>query len=239
MRRDDTEFTAYLAARWPALVRVIVLLGHADDDARRIAFDALVRIHPDWHRIHREEDVEVAVHRELLDARARDLRHTPLPPERQARPVPPGMTEQAERLDEVLAALDAMPPDERLVVVLRQVAELSEDQVADVLERPVGPAPVLADPDLRLALEALEVDPVLTEHVAEEHRRRRSRLLRRTTAAVAAVLVVVAAGSWLWQRVDDVGDVTTADNPLPMAWVADGRLHLATSWSGYGPWSTW
>ncbi len=143
MNRDDSEFSAYLAARWPALVRTLVLLGHPEGDAHAIALDGLVRIYPDWQRLSREEDVDVAVYREVLDARDRHLRDadsdpdTPLPP-KVARAVPPGLAEQAERREQVEAALAAMTPGDRMVVVLEYVAELSEDQVADVLDAPAG-----------------------------------------------------------------------------------------------------
>ena len=39
MKRDDSEFSAYLAARWPALVRTLVFLGHSGHDAHAIALD--------------------------------------------------------------------------------------------------------------------------------------------------------------------------------------------------------
>ncbi len=69
MTRDDSEFSAYLAARWPAPVRTLVLLGHSGHDAHAIAREGLVRVFPDWSRLRREEDVDVAVYRELFDAR--------------------------------------------------------------------------------------------------------------------------------------------------------------------------
>ena len=128
MSRDDSEFTAYLAARWPALVRTLVLLGHTEPDAHAVALDALVRIYPDWPRLRREEDVEVAVYREVLDARDRHLRHSAREGDPPAAPaplvVPPGMAEQAERRDEVEAALAQMTPGDRTVVVLEYVCLL-------------------------------------------------------------------------------------------------------------------
>src|SRR5688500_19498512 len=123
MSRDDSEFTAYLAARWPALVRTLVFLGHSERDAHAIALDALVRIYPDWSRVYREEDVEVAVYREVLDARDRHLRRigragggAGTSPDQAPLAVPPGpgpgpapgLTEQAERPEEVAAARAAV-----------------------------------------------------------------------------------------------------------------------------------
>ena len=45
---DDSEFTAYLAARWPALVRTLVFLGHeVVGRHRRKAKDPAPAAHPD------------------------------------------------------------------------------------------------------------------------------------------------------------------------------------------------
>ena len=233
MNRDDSEFNAYLAARWPAIVRTLVFLGHPDRDAHAIALDGLVRIYPDWYRLHREEDVDVAVYREVLDARDRHLRRTESDEDGVAQPpaagaVPPGLAEQVERRQEVEAALDAMTPGDRLVVVLEHVAELSEDQVADVLDTHVGARPRLADADVRLALEAVPVDPLHAEDVARSARDRRRRIWTRTLGAVAALVLVVAGVSWVIDRTSrSVGEIAAADNPLPFAWYADGLLHLA------------
>ena len=138
MSRDDSEFTTYLAARWPALVRTLVLLGHPEPDAHAIALDGLVRIYPDWHRVSREEDVDVAVYREVLDARDRHLRDAdaatdapdPAPVTRTC--LPDWRSGRAPRAARGRPGSDdAGGPDGGGA---RDVAELSEDQVADVLD---------------------------------------------------------------------------------------------------------
>ena len=120
-----------------------------------------------------------------------------------------------------------MTADDRTVVVLEYVAELSEDQIADVLDTHVGARPRLTDADVRLALEAVPVLPLRAQDVAEGSRSRRRRTRTRVLGAVAALVVVVASVGWLLDRSDSVGDVTPAENPLPFAWYADGVLHLA------------
>ncbi len=85
MSRDDSEFAAYLAARWPSLVRTLVLLDVPERTAHRVAEDALARIHPDFPRLSREEDVDVAVYRELFDARDRQAKRDPDVPARRRR----------------------------------------------------------------------------------------------------------------------------------------------------------
>jgi len=233
MSRDDSEFTAYLAARWPALVRTLVFLGHPEHEGRAIALDALVRIYPEWSRLHREEDVQVAVYQELLDSRDRHLRRAARHEERASEPepapgvVPPGSAEQTDRREEIAAALAAMTAGDRTVVVLEYVAELSEDQIADVIDTHVGARPRLIDADVRLALESVPVLPLRAQDVAEGSRARRRRTRTRILGAVAALVVVVAGVGWLLDRSDSVGDVAPAQNPLPFAWYADGVLHLA------------
>ena len=180
MSRDDSEFAAYLAARWPSLVRTLVLLGVPERTAHRVAEDALARIYPDFPRLSREEDVDVAVYRELFDARDRRARRKPIgpaPADPTAVPdrpddVPEWLAEPQERLEQLRAALDTMTPVDRAVVVLRHVAELTDDQVADVLEAHAGARLRLAGPDVRLALEAIPVDPLEAADAADAARGR-------------------------------------------------------------------
>jgi hypothetical protein len=246
MSRDDSEFAAYLAARWPSLVRTLVLLEVPERAAHGVALDALTRIHPDFPRLSREEDVDVAVYRELFAARDRRARResdTQAPMAAQAETVaadppadvPEWLVEPRERLEQLRAALDTLPPDDRTVVVLRHVAELTDDQTADVLERPVGARVELAAPDVRLALEAISVDPLHADEVADAARTRRRRLWTRTGGVAAGLVLLVLTGTWIAARLDNVGDVALARNPLPVAWYAEGTLHLADVTVGVRP----
>src|SRR5688572_31297042 len=129
MSRDDSEFAAYLAARWQSLVRTLVLLEVPDRTAHRVALDALARIYPDFPRLSREEDVDVAVYRELFDARARQAKREPDGPEpapeaggpEPPTDVPEWLAEPQERLEQLRAALDTMEPGDREAVVLVHV----------------------------------------------------------------------------------------------------------------------
>ncbi|HEX6148533.1 RNA polymerase sigma factor [Nocardioides sp.] len=244
MSRDDNEFAAFLAARWPLLVRTLVLLGVPERVAHGVAEDALSRVYPDFSRLSREEDLDVAVYRELFDARDRHARHQETSEDAggadqpEAAPpsdVPEWMGDPQERLEQLRAALDTMTPQEREVVVLQHVAELSDDQVADVLERPMGAPPRLAAPDVRLALEAIPVDPLHAGDVADAARVRRRRLWTRTGGVLLGLVLVALAATWVADRLDTVGDVQAADNPLPVAWYAEGTLHLSEVTVGVRP----
>jgi hypothetical protein len=243
MSRDDSEFAAYLAARWPSLVRTLVLLEVSERTAHRVAVDALTRIYPDFPRLSREEDVDVAVYRELLDARDRQAKREPDGPEPapgEGGPEPPNdvpewLAEPQERLEQLRAALDTMEPGDREAVVLQHVAELSADQVADVLETYGGARLQLATPDVRLALEAIPVDSLHTDRVADAAKARRRRTWTRAGGVAAVLVLLLVAVSWAVDRLDPVGDVEEVANPLPIAWYADGTLHLADVTVGVRP----
>lgn len=140
---DPADFSAYVVARWPTLVRTLVLLGcdpvRAEDVARR----GLARAHPSFDRVQREEDVDVHVYRTLLEtwrharrgehggsgAGAGPVAPVPVPPD------PVGLDAETREalLRDLETALARLPVDLRLVLVLRHAAGLDEEQVSDVL----------------------------------------------------------------------------------------------------------
>jgi hypothetical protein len=90
------------------------------------------------------------------------------------------------------------------------------------------PTPLLQDPDLLLALSALHVDPLPVAEVDAAVRTHRARVVRRVLVVTAALVLVVAGAAWWLRPGDDgIGEVVEAENPLPLAWYGDGRLHLA------------
>lgn len=143
--RDDGDFTAYVEARWPALVRCLVLLGSPVDEAVEVAERALARCWLDWRAIRTAEDIDVEVYSVLLAQRTRIEEAAPAVAEpagasRGRGPFSkPGPVVTARPIDAVLlldallAALDRLRPDVRSAVVLRHAAGLSIMQVAEVL----------------------------------------------------------------------------------------------------------
>ncbi|GAA1479182.1 hypothetical protein GCM10009623_36280 [Nocardioides aestuarii] len=224
---DDRDFGDWLAARWPTLVRTLLLLGLGRADSRAVAFATVVAARPDFARLHREEDVDVAVQRELHHELTRHRRRHPEQPWVDPAPDGDAGPEAVERLEEVCAALAALSAGQREVVVLRQVAGLADDQVADVLDRVPEQAPLLPDPDVLLALSALHVDLLPVAEVASAVRALRARVVRRALVVTVALLLVVAGVAWWLRPGDDgIGEVVEAENPLPLAWYGNGRLHL-------------
>lgn len=152
--RDDPDFADWLAARWPTLVRTLVFLGCARTDAAAIAREALVRCHPHWDRLHREDDIDVVVHREMLGRwHAHRRRSGPARAESAWSPALAD-TEGARLCGALLGQLDELPDDEREAAVLVLVADLSEVQAADVLDVPPGAVTAR----LRRTVAALDLD---------------------------------------------------------------------------------
>lgn len=138
--RHEADFAAYLAARWPTIVRTLVFLGNTQPEAESIAKQALAGCYLDWGRVRDSDDIEVEVYRTVLDrahhAHPRDDR-----PDAAYAPVADPLLPEDDsdavtfrlRLQE---ALDRLGPEDRVAVVLRYAAGLLEPQVAEVLDEP-------------------------------------------------------------------------------------------------------
>ena len=232
MRRRE-EFATWLAARWPALVRTLVFLGHPQPEAELVAREAVARMLPAWDRERRDGDVDALAYRALLEERERVLRRrdgdagvAPDEPD-----LPPALADRLERRRELEAYLATLPEQERVRTVLVHVAGLAEDEVDDVTGHPgVTPPLPMAAADVRDACEAVPAPPAPVSGVLARSRRRRRTTWTRGAAVVAVVAVVLGATTW-WTSGDDdqpaQGKVTPATNPLPVPWYADGTLHLA------------
>ena len=135
--RLDGDFAAYLAARWPVLVRLLVLLGGRPDEAEDAVRSGLALDYADWARISRSDDPDVHVYRSVLevwDRRPGGWWNVP-PPGPDGEPIP--------ELAALERQLDRLTGLERRALVLRFASGLSESQVAQVLEAPPASVPDL------------------------------------------------------------------------------------------------
>ncbi len=156
MERDE-DYTAYVTARWPALVRSAVLLGCSRHDAEDLVQTALARCYRSWERVRRADDRDAYVYRVLVNCHASSRRRrwwgerpTDRPPEHSSDDPAESSVERRTMLD----ALQRLGVDQRTVLVLRFYADLSEWQVAQVLGLPVGTVKSRSSRALqRLALE--------------------------------------------------------------------------------------
>ncbi|WP_436530938.1 SigE family RNA polymerase sigma factor [Actinoplanes sp. HUAS TT8] len=135
-------FGEFVAARYAALVRYGALLtgdrGHGED----LAQDALVKTYKAWRRLHPDGDPEAYTRQVMTRAAWRagrrmwrfEIPAAVLPD----RPDDGDFSERQSTADVVLAALRALPAAQRVVLVLRYWAGLSEQEIATQLGCSIG-----------------------------------------------------------------------------------------------------
>lgn len=165
MSDRNAEFSEYVAARWPRLVRAAVLLGCSPHEAEDVTQTALTKCLVKWGQVRRADDRDAYVYRILVhtftDARRR--RWTGERPTDELPEAPPAgtpdETDQVDVRDSVERAMAALSEDQRVAVVLRYYLNLTEVQMSESLR--VAPGTVKSR--LSRALAAMAVDPVLTD----------------------------------------------------------------------------
>lgn len=139
---DEDEFRRFTAARWAGLVRTAYLLtgdlGHAED----LAQTTLIKAYRSWPRVRKVEDVDAYVRKILVNCnRSRFRVKRPMEYSVAAVPEHPVWTDAdrgIEERDVLFAALAALPPRQRAIVVLRYWEDLAEGEVAELLGCSVG-----------------------------------------------------------------------------------------------------
>jgi len=165
VRRDrdrDEEFRAFYFSEVNGLRRLAVLMTGDPHRAEDLTHDALLRAYKSWTRI-RREDPKPYVRKTLLNGCRNHLRRKAV--EARKQPTPAGdVPDQSPSLVEairVAAALSALPPVRRAVILLRFYEDLSEADIAATLDRPLN----TVKSDIRRALQQLR--PILEESVRE------------------------------------------------------------------------
>jgi RNA polymerase sigma-70 factor (sigma-E family) len=139
---EEAGFAQFVAARERALQRTAWLLTGDWALAEDLVQTALVRSWPRWERILRRDDPEIYVRRVMVNTWSTWYRRR-WRGEKPAAAVPDGAgagdmaAEVAVRLA-VRDALGGLSPRQRAVLVLRIYDDLSEAQVAEVLDCTVG-----------------------------------------------------------------------------------------------------
>jgi RNA polymerase sigma-70 factor (sigma-E family) len=134
-------FAEFVGARYPALVRHGALLVGDPGRGEDLAQEALVKTYRAWRRLHPDGNPEAYTRRVMVRAAWRESRRPwrretpgatlPEPP-----PIDPYEQHDTARL--VLAALRALPASQRVVLVLRYWAGMSDQEIAEMLGCPVG-----------------------------------------------------------------------------------------------------
>ncbi|UNO38520.1 SigE family RNA polymerase sigma factor [Streptomyces sp. MST-110588] len=138
----DQAFSAFMAARYPSLLRTAILLAGTDGSgAEDLVQEALLRTYRAWRRIGRAEAAEAYTRTTMVRLLAKNRRR------RWNREVPaaalpevpgPGHDEDVATALAVRALLRRLPPGQRAVLVLRFYHQLTERQIAEVLGCSVG-----------------------------------------------------------------------------------------------------
>lgn len=141
----DREFSEFMAARWQRMVRTCVLLGCSLEDAEDIVQSALVEVYRYWARVVAAHDPDSYAYRIVVNGAKRHLgrasgRAQLLDKMRLARvdqEVATGAEDVVLRRAE-FGPLNSLPDDQRRALILRYYAQLSEAQIAEVLQVPHG-----------------------------------------------------------------------------------------------------
>jgi RNA polymerase sigma-70 factor (sigma-E family) len=168
---DDEEFREFFAGQYARLCWLGLLLTGDRAEAEELAQEALVRTWWRW-AVHRPDDPPAYARKVLVNRRRSLLRRAGVEARFLARtraePVPPPGDEQAIVLWQ---AVQALPPRQRAVLVLRFHEDLTETEVARLLGLPIGTVKSLAHRGLarlRARLGTPDLDPA--DHTREEAR---------------------------------------------------------------------
>ncbi|WP_035740994.1 SigE family RNA polymerase sigma factor [Parafrankia elaeagni] len=139
---DDGGFTAYFASRAAGLLRFAYLLTGDSAEAEDLTQTTLTRVFAVWPRVRGHDRPDAYARRVMVNANARRFRRrqvrqvlVELPPERTASS--PQLAAVEDRAG-LAAALAALPPRQRAVVVLRYCEDLPEAEVAALMRCSVG-----------------------------------------------------------------------------------------------------
>lgn len=148
---DPDTFERVVRAYYERVYRLSVTLLANPTDAEDAVQDTFLRIHRKAATFRGESSLSTWIYRiahniclDALKGRRRRSTHSLQAYETMGRNVPDphaGPEERAFSADEsarVRAALSSLPEEYRVVLVLREVEDLSYDQIADVLKCPVG-----------------------------------------------------------------------------------------------------
>jgi RNA polymerase sigma-70 factor (sigma-E family) len=139
MSDRDEEFTAFAESRWDRLCRFAYALARDQQHAEDLVQRALAQVFVAWPRIRARESAEsyarTCVTRCFLsETKRRRWREVPLT--HAVEPSDTGASAEADvdARDEVWREICALPPRQRAVVVLRYYEDLSEAEIADVMD---------------------------------------------------------------------------------------------------------
>ena len=133
------EFAAAFSEYWPRIYQLAVRMTHNDDEAEEIAQETFFRAYRGWNRFEGRSSVGTWLYRiavntckqRMIEKRKRQLQSL--------NEDPPGpMIEKDNRLAVLNLALEQIAPAHRLVLTLFYLEGLKHDDIANILEVPIG-----------------------------------------------------------------------------------------------------
>ena len=140
-RTRDEEFSAYMAARQPNLMRTAYLLTGDRHQAEDLVQTALAKLYLSWEKVNQRDSVDGYVRRILVNEHNSLWRRAWKRREHSSDALPEGEHLDAYddgRRDAVWEVVQTLPRKARAVVVLRYYEQLSEAETADLLGISVG-----------------------------------------------------------------------------------------------------
>jgi RNA polymerase sigma-70 factor (sigma-E family) len=137
---DDVEFREFFAREYARLCWLGFLLTGSRAEGEELAQEALVRMWWRWRLGRRPADPARYARRVLVNRRRSVLRRAAVEARslRRARPAGVAPPADGERAMVLWDAVQALPPRQRAVLVLRFKEDLTEAEVARLLGLPVG-----------------------------------------------------------------------------------------------------
>jgi RNA polymerase sigma-70 factor (sigma-E family) len=139
-RDKDTEFSEYMAARQPGLLRTAYLLTGDRHTAEDLVQTALAKLYLSWDKVQRQDSLDGYVRRILVNEhnslwrrawKKRETTTSELPDQ-------PAEPQQGGPDAELWALVQSLPRKQRAAVVLRYYEQMSEAETAAVLGVSVG-----------------------------------------------------------------------------------------------------
>lgn len=135
---DTLTFEDYAAVAWPRLFRRAYLLAGNHADAEDLAQQTLIKVHGAWARVNRSDVPDAYVMRILANTflsskRPKGRRLELLVGDDTPEPASPRIAGPEDRMA-LWPHVRDLPPRQRAVIVLRYYEQLSEAEIADVLD---------------------------------------------------------------------------------------------------------
>lgn len=217
----DREFREFVDARALVMRRTAFLLCGDWHRAEDIVQTTLTKLYVAWARV-RKDSVDAYARKVLVRTAIDEGRRGFFQRERTTDAVPEhAVSDHSTDLDLKLA-LDALPPGQRAVVVLRYWEDLSITETARILGRTEGTVKSQASKGLAALRDLLVDEPESRIYASDVIRKGKTKLTRRRAAVAAALAFVLiaglgTAGYLALPRLASTNSVTSADSGVAPA----------------------